>query len=120
LLDAGIVRVSRVAGVRDGKPLLADDSTLDVRNVIWCTGYNPGFSWIDLPIFDERGRPNHDRGLVPQVPGLYFVGLHFLYSLSSATLMGIARDAERISKAVAQRTHSAPEIAPLLRSAEVA
>ena len=120
LLNIGVVRVSRIVGVRDGKPLTADHSTLDVRNVIWCTGYHPGFSWIDLPIFDERGNPKHDRGLVPQVPGLYFVGLHFLYSLSSATLMGIARDAERISEVVHQRLHSSQRSAPLLHSVETA
>ena len=66
--EAGIERVSRVVGVRDGKPLLADDRTLDVKNVIWCTGYHPGFSWIDLPIFGEDGRPAHDRGIVAACP----------------------------------------------------
>ena len=67
---------------------------LRVNNVIWCTGYQPGFSWIQLPIFGEDGRPVHDRGIVNRMPGLYFVGLHFLYAMSSASLIGVARDAE--------------------------
>lgn len=105
LITAGIERVPRVVGVHNGMPLLADKRTLDVRNVIWCTGYEPGFAWIDLPVFDEQGDPMHDKGVVPSVPGLYFVGLHFLYAMSSASFAGIARDAERIAKAVASRAY---------------
>jgi len=95
LVDAGIERVGRVIGVRGGKPLLEDGRTLEVKNVIWCTGYNPGFSWIDLPVFDEEGGPSQVRG-ISKVPGLYFLGLHFQYSMSSATLIGIGRDAEYV------------------------
>jgi putative flavoprotein involved in K+ transport len=93
LVNAGIKRVGRVLGMREGRPLLEDGSTLEVRNVIWCTGYQPGFSWIDLPVFDVGGDPAHVRG-VSRVPGLYFLGLHFQYAMSSATLIGIGRDAE--------------------------
>jgi putative flavoprotein involved in K+ transport len=103
LVSAGIERVPRVTGVRDGLPLLADDRRLDVTNVIWCTGYHHGFPWIDLPIFGEHGDPIHENGVVPNVLGLYFAGLHFLYSMTSATLTGIGRDAGRIAKAVASR-----------------
>jgi putative flavoprotein involved in K+ transport len=103
LMDAGIERVSRVVGVREGRPLLADDRTLEVNNVIWCTGYHPGFSWIQLPIFGEDGRPDHERGIVKRMPGMYFVGLHFLYAMSSATLIGVSRDAKRVVKALASR-----------------
>ena len=104
LINAGVQRVPRVAGVRNGLPLLADERTLDVRNVIWCTGYRHDFPWIDLPVFEKDGVPRHAAGIVEEVPGLYFVGLPFLYSLTSATLLGIARDARRIVKAIAMRT----------------
>ena len=103
LADAGIERVPKVVGVREGKPLLADGRTLDAKNIIWCTGYEPGFSWIDLPIFGEDGRPVHDRGIVDRAPGLYFVGLHYLYSMTSDTITGVGRDAERIAKAIHER-----------------
>jgi len=103
LIAAGIERVPRVVGVRDGLPLLEDGRVLQVANVIWCTGFHPGFSWIHLPIFEADGAPRHDRGIVPEVPGLYFVGLHFLYAESSATLIGVSRDAARIAGAVATR-----------------
>ena len=104
LVNAGITRVPRVVGVRNGLPLLADDGTLEVKNVIWCTGYHHGFPWIDLPVFDQRQDPIHQLGVVEKVPGLYFVGLHFLYSMTSATLLGVGRDAGRIAKAIALRT----------------
>lgn len=103
---AGIERVGRTIGVRDGLPVVAEGSVLDVQNIIWCTGYANGFSWIDLPVFDSIGDPMHEKGIVPKVSGMYFVGLHFLYAMSSASLMGIARDAKRIVRHVAARSQS--------------
>ena len=35
-----------------------------MANVIWCTGFVEEFSWIELPIFGEDGRPLHERGVV--------------------------------------------------------
>jgi putative flavoprotein involved in K+ transport len=102
LADAGVQFVTRVSGVEDGKPVLDDGQTLDVANVIWCTGFHYGFSWIDLPIHGEH-QPVHERGLVPGYPGLYFVGLEFLYSLSSIMVHGLERDAERIAGVIEER-----------------
>jgi putative flavoprotein involved in K+ transport len=76
---------------------------LDVANVVWCTGYGLDFSWIDLPIFDEDGRPLHRRGIVESEPGLYFMGLVFLHLLSSALIGGAGRDAEHIAKHIVSR-----------------
>jgi putative flavoprotein involved in K+ transport len=103
LVAAGVQRVDRVVGVRDGLPLLADGRTLAVTNVVWCTGFHPGFSWIDLPVFDPDGEPRHERGIVADEPGLFFVGLHFLYAFSSTMIHGVGRDAARIASAVAAR-----------------
>ena len=118
LIDAGVERVPRVVGVRNGLPLLADERTVNVKNVIWCTGYEHGFPWIDLPIFDEHGEPRHNSGIVEEAPGLYFVGLHFLYSMTSATLIGISRDAKRIARAVALNEVKSKQIKP--RIAQIA
>lgn len=103
---ADIERVPRVVGVRDGLPLLEDDRALEAANVIWCTGFRPDFSWIDLPVFDEEEpiEPIHRRGIVPEAPGLYFVGLFFLYAMSSGFLPGVGRDAEFVVKDIASRT----------------
>jgi putative flavoprotein involved in K+ transport len=104
LAAAGIQRVPRVVGVREGRPLLADQRVLEVANVIWCTGFGPEFSWIDLPVFGENAdEPMHYRGVVASQPGLYFVGLHFLYAMSSGFLPGVDRDAEHIVHAILAR-----------------
>jgi putative flavoprotein involved in K+ transport len=104
LVAAGVERIPRIAGVRDGRPQLEDGRVLDVANVVWCTGYNPGFSWIDLDVFDEHGEPRHTRGLVTGEPGLYFVGLHFLYAMSSTMIHGVGRDAEYVAEQIASRS----------------
>ena len=120
---AGVTRLSRVAGVRQGRPLLEDGSVLDVDAVVWCTGYRSGFEWIDLPLNREPGagghddEPDHRHGVAAAVDGLYFVGLHYLYAVSSAMIHGVGRDAARIARAVAERraegaTNDAPERGP--------
>ena len=109
LAALGVERVPRVAGVRDGRPVLEDGRVLDVANVVWCTGFHPGFSWIDpadLPVLGDDGEPIHDGGVVGGAPGLYFVGLHFLYAVSSTMIHGVARDAQRIVDAIATRARS--------------
>jgi putative flavoprotein involved in K+ transport len=93
---AGIKRVPRTRGVKNGYPLLEDGTVLTVSNVIWCTGFRPDYHWIDLSLPTHSGLPIHDRGIVESCPGLYFIGLLFLYSLSSALVGGVGRDAEHI------------------------
>jgi len=104
---AGITRVSRIVGVRDGLPLTDDGQTIDVANVIWCTGYRPGFSWIDLPVLGDRQEPETERGVVTQQPGLYFIGLEFTYAATSATITGVGRDAKHVARHIARRRRSA-------------
>jgi putative flavoprotein involved in K+ transport len=96
LARLGVVRVGRTVGASEGLPRLDDGRALEVDNVIWCTGYHPGFAWIDLPVIGDGGKPRHEGGVVPDAPGLYFVGLHFLYSMSSGMVHGVGRDAARI------------------------
>jgi putative flavoprotein involved in K+ transport len=83
-----------MTGVKNGYPLLEDGTVLNVSNVIWCTGFRPNFGWLDLPLPTHNGL--HNRGIVESCPGLYFMGLLFLYSLSSALVGGVGRDAEHI------------------------
>jgi putative flavoprotein involved in K+ transport len=106
LAAAGIERVPRLVGAQGGRPHLEDGRALDVANVVWSTGFHPGFSWIDLPVLDETGEPVHERGIVPSEPGLYFVGLHFLYAFSSTMIHGVGRDAERVADVVASRARA--------------
>jgi putative flavoprotein involved in K+ transport len=104
----GIDRVGRVTGVQDGLPQLEDGRVLDVANVIWCTGFRTDFGWIDLPAFDGDGRPQHERGVVDAVPGLYFAGLVFQYSLTSDVLPNGGRDAQYVARHIATRTAMEP------------
>jgi putative flavoprotein involved in K+ transport len=96
--------VPRVTGVLDGRPVLADGSAPDVTTIVWCTGYVPDFAWVKLPVFDPDGLPRHASGVVTEAPGLYFVGLHFLHAMTSATLVGVSRDAARVVEAIAGRS----------------
>lgn len=106
LARAGVNRVPRTVGVRDGKPVLEDGQVLDVANVIWCTGFTPGFSWIKVPVLGAV-EPRHRSGVVPGEPGLYFVGLEFLHAYSSVMIHGVERDAARIAEDVAARARRA-------------
>ena len=102
-LDAlGLRRVGRIAGVHGGKPTLEDGTLLEVANVIWCTGFDNGLSWIELPVRLDDGEPDHDRGVARTVDGLYFVGQHFLTSMASAMVNGVGRDAKRIATLAAE------------------
>jgi putative flavoprotein involved in K+ transport len=103
LTDAGIERVPRVAGTKDGLPRLDDGRVLEVANVVWCTGYRAGFSWIGLPVLGEHDEPRHERGIVASEPGLYFVGLRFLYSATSDVITGVGRDARRVVRHLVSR-----------------
>jgi putative flavoprotein involved in K+ transport len=110
LVAAGVERVySRVAGVEGGLPILDDGRVLDVANVIWCTGFRPDYSWIDLPLELEDGLPVQYRGAVESAPGLYFVGMVFLHSFSSMLILGAGRDAAVVAKHIVSRAKSSED-----------
>lgn len=102
LKKAGVQRVERITDTKEGKPVTADGQALDVANVIWCTGFAPGFDWIDIPIFDDKGKPIHQRGIVEDVPGLYFLGLFFLHAIWSETITGLQPDVRHVMKHLAR------------------
>ncbi len=84
-----------------------DFAAAGITTVIWCIGYKADFRWIDVPVFDGRGYPGHDRGITT-VPGLYFIGLPWLYTWGSGRFSGVARDAQHIVERIASRLHSTP------------
>lgn len=91
--EAGVERTSRIAAIVDGRPQNDDGELLDVANVIWCTGFEEGFEWIDLPGLDSSGRLAVERGVVEGQPGLYVLGQHFQYMFNSHTVGGVGKDA---------------------------
>jgi putative flavoprotein involved in K+ transport len=99
---AGVQRVGRIADVRDGRPVTVDGDVLDPQTVVWCTGYRPDYSWIDLPVSDASGHPIMERGVSPET-GLYFIGLEFQYAAASATIQGLDQDARYLLRAMAKR-----------------
>jgi len=119
LLAAGVERIdARVAGVRDGRPVLDDGRVLDVANVIWCTGFGKDTSWIEFPVAGDDGWPQQTRGVVESSPGLYFVGLPFLQAFASMLIGGVGRDAERVARHIVKRArHTAPEARTALLAA---
>jgi len=99
---AGIERVPKTVGASDGLPVLEDGRVMDVANVIWCTGFRQDFGWIDVPVFADDKALVHERGVTSE-PGLYFVGLDFLYAFTSENVGGVRRDARHIVKHIAAR-----------------
>jgi len=110
LAAAGVHRVPRVVGVRDGLPVIEGGHTLPVASVVWCTGYRPDHSWIDLPVVAADGLPVHERGVCPSQPGLYFLGQLFQYSLASSMIHGVGRDAKYVADHLARA--ATPSTAP--------
>ncbi len=82
-------------------------ASLDIRaanitSIIWCMGYHADYAWIDVPIFDGRGYPRHERGVTTE-PGLFFLGLPWQYTWGSGRFSGVARDAEYLADAIDSR-----------------
>lgn len=111
---AGVERHDeKTVGARDGKPVLADGTVLDVATVIWATGYRPDYSIVAAPITGEDGWPDEVRGVSPTIPGLYFLGVPFQYAFSSMLVAGAGRDAKYVVDRIAERVAAtaAPRVA---------
>ena len=79
--------------------LTLDLAAAGISSIIWANGFRYDFNWIDLPIFaNGTGRvPEHKRGIT-RVPGVYFLGLPWLYKRKSAFLHGVGEDAEHLAE----------------------
>lgn len=108
---AGVQRVGRIAGVRDGLPVTADGEVLEPQTIVWCTGFRPDYGWIDLPVTDENGRPLTERGVSPQA-GLYFLGVDFQYAVASGFIQGLNQDARYLLRAMAKQPSAHAPAAP--------
>lgn len=72
-----------------------------ITSVIWSIGYRPDFNWLDAPVFNGQGHPQHQRGITGQ-PGLYFLGLPWLHTWGSGRFSGVREDAQYLVDAIAQ------------------
>jgi putative flavoprotein involved in K+ transport len=77
----------------------SDDTKLDVRTVIWATGFRLDHSWMDVSVFDAHGAVVHKRGVTAS-PGLYFIGLPWQHTRGSALLGFVKDDAEYLAEQI--------------------
>lgn len=107
----------RVQAADDGCIRFADGQVLPTEqiSILWCSGYKPDYSWIENrqgPVnLDRRGYPIHDRGVVKDATGLYFVGLRYQYTVASHDIYGVGRDAEYVACHIAGRLAGEPALA---------
>jgi putative flavoprotein involved in K+ transport len=105
---AGVHRTdARTTGVVGGKPQLDDGTVLDVRNVVWATGFRQDFSFIHPSPVGEDGWPRDDGGVMADLPGLYFMGLLFQRGFYSMLVGGAGRDAEHVAGHILARSRIA-------------
>ena len=77
-----------------------DINAARIAAVIWATGYELDFGWVELPIFDKHGAPAQYRGATA-LPGIYFLGLRWLYKAKSSFLYGVGEDAGYVASRIA-------------------
>ena len=95
----------------EAEPTELDLEAAGIDTVIWACGYAADYRWVDVPIFTGRGYPQHVRG-VTSAPGLYVLGLPWLYTWGSGRFLGIRRDAEYVAGRVVDHVRQR-EIAPV-------
>jgi len=101
--------------VEAAPPLILNLGNGTIRTVVWATGFRPDHSWLDLPVFDRKGRIRHDGGVL-EAPGLYLMGMPFLRRRKSSLIDGAGDDARDLSAHLAgyleaRATHRATHLA---------
>ncbi len=79
--------------VPDDPALSLDPSGEGISTIVWATGYEPDYSWLEVPVLDRKGAIRHDGGVVTDAPGLYRIGLNFLRRRKSSFIHGAEDDA---------------------------
>lgn len=86
----------------EARPQALDYTRANITSVIWSMGYGTDYRWLEIPIFDGKGYPNHDRG-VTSAPGVYFIGLPWQYTWGSGRFSGVAQDARYLAGCIESR-----------------
>lgn len=74
----------------------------NITSIIWCIGFRPDYSWIDLDLFETNGYPKHDRGITLD-SDVTFIGLPWLHTWGSGRFLDIAKDAEFVAAHIKQQ-----------------
>ena len=79
--------------------------TLDtegISSVIWATGFRFDFSWVEPLPLDQYGYPETDAEGATTIPGLYCMGLNWAPKRKSGIIYGVAEDANRLARTIAE------------------
>ena len=95
------------------EPESLDLAQARVSTVVWATGFHTAFNWVELPVFDQRGRPVHYRGVTEQA-GLYFIGLPWLHTWGSGRFSSVGQDAEHLVQHISRPIAEQPQRAVAL------
>ena len=82
-----------------------------ISSIVWCIGFSPDFTWLDIPVFNGRGYPGHVRGVTTE-PGLYFLGLPWLHTWGSGRFSGVAKDALFLAEKIEAQRVALVKISP--------
>jgi putative flavoprotein involved in K+ transport len=95
----GIHMRVRAIGAHGSTVTFADGSDLSPASVVWATGFRLDHSLVELPVFDDGGHVEHERG-VTEVPALYFLGLPWQHTRGSALLGWVQDDAQYLAQRI--------------------
>jgi putative flavoprotein involved in K+ transport len=102
--------------VPDDPRLMVDLRRGEIATVVWATGFEADYSWLEVPVLDRKGRLRHDGGVVTAAPGLYAIGLNLLRRRKSSFIHGAEDDARELTDHLAAYLASAASrSAPLAR-----
>lgn len=87
-----------------------DVAEAGITAIVWATGFDHDFGWLNVDAFDEQGRPQHHRGISAE-PGVYFLGLPWLSRRQSSFIWGMWHDARFLADHIAkQRSYLAHRV----------
>lgn len=89
-------------------PLSIDLRSGEIGTIIWATGYRADHSWLDLPVFDHRGRVRHDGGVITGAPGAYLLGASLLRRRRSSYIAGAASDTADLAEHLHRHLDASP------------
>jgi len=95
-------------------PLTLDLAKGRIGTILWATGFRPDLRWLQVPVFDRKGRLRHDGGVV-DAPGLYVLGLNFMRRRKSSFIHGAEDDVRDLGTHLA--THLRQGVVPPARRA---
>jgi len=86
--------------VEPNAALLMDLGKHGIGSILWATGYRPDYSWLQVPVFDRKGRIRHHGGIVDH-PGMYLLGAPLLRRRKSSFIHGAEDDARDLGRHLA-------------------